>query len=45
MPIDNLEGFASLWPAEFDPDEFVTWLAAERKAGRQLASATRRGPH
>lgn len=41
-PVADLQEFASLWPTEFDPDEFLTWLSAERVARRHSAVQARR---
>lgn len=38
-PFENLDDFAKLWPAEFDPDEFNRWLAADRAARRAMEDA------
>jgi hypothetical protein len=37
-PLTDLKGFGSLWPAEFNPDEFLSWLSGERKARRNAAA-------
>jgi hypothetical protein len=36
-PFRSVEDFAGIWPEEFDPDEFLRWLQAERSARRQVA--------
>lgn len=43
-PVTDLEEFGSLWPPEFDPDEFLQWLAGERAARRQTTRESVRGP-
>lgn len=35
-PITDLDDIGSLWPEQFDPDEFLVWLTAERKLRRRL---------
>jgi hypothetical protein len=38
-PYTGVQDFAGLWPEEFDPDAFLEWLAAERRARREAAAS------
>jgi hypothetical protein len=41
-PYRGVQDFAGIWPEEFDPDAFLEWLAAERRARREVADGKRR---
>jgi hypothetical protein len=36
-PITDLGELSGMWPADFEPDEFLKWLEAERTERRRVA--------